>query len=52
MAKTQLLNILHNVEETLQGIDDVEQFEPWMTAAIATADCSLAKIKEVVLFRH
>jgi len=34
----------------LQGLNDVEDFEPWMTAAIATANCCISKVKEVVLF--
>ena len=28
MAKTQLMNIIHNAEEMLQSIDDVQEFEP------------------------
>lgn len=52
MAKTQLLNIMHNVQEMLDVIEDVEHFEPWMTGMLSNADCSLSKLKEVVLFRE
>ena len=52
MAKTQLLNIMHNVQEMLEVIDDLEQFEPWMTGMLSNADCSISKLKEVVLFRE
>jgi hypothetical protein len=51
MAKTQLLNIMHNVQEMLEVIEDVEHFEPWMTGMLSNADCSISKLKEVVLFR-
>lgn len=52
MAKTQLLNIMHNVQEMLEVIDELEQFEPWMTGMLSNADCSISKLKEVVLFRE
>ena len=52
MAKTQLLNIMHNVQEMLEVIDGLEQFEPWMTGMLSNADCSISKLKEVVLFRE
>lgn len=52
MAKTQLLNILHNVREILQVIDDVKDFEPWMTGMLTSADGGISKLKSVVLFRE
>jgi hypothetical protein len=52
MAKTQLLNIMHNVQEMLEVIDELEEFEPWMTGMLSNADCSISKLKEVVLFRE
>jgi hypothetical protein len=50
MAKTQLLNIMHNVHEMIDGMTEEQSFAPWMTAAIAVADSSISKIKEVVLY--
>lgn len=52
MARTQLLNIMHNVQQMLEVIEDVECFEPWMTGMLSNADCSISKLKEVVLFRE
>jgi hypothetical protein len=52
MAKTQLLNILHNVREILQVIDNVQDFEPWMTGMLTSADGGISKLKSVVLFKE
>ena len=50
MAKTQLLNIMHNAHEMIDNMTEDQTFAPWMTAAIAVADSSINKIKEVVMY--
>lgn len=52
MAKTQFLNIMHNVQEILDVIEDVESFEPWMTGLLSDADSTISRLKEFILFRE
>jgi len=50
MAKTQLQDIAHNVQEILDNINKCKDVEHWQTAMLAVANYNIDKLKETMLF--
>jgi hypothetical protein len=49
MAKTQMLNILHNAKELLHALHKCSDFEPWQASKLTIADDYVSKVKESVV---
>lgn len=50
MAKTQVLNMMHNIEELMQALRDCETVEPWQASKLTIADDYISKVKESLMF--
>ena len=50
MAKTQLQDIAHNVQDILDNIDNCKDVEHWQTAMLAVANYNIDKLKETMLY--
>ena len=50
MAKTQLQDIAHNVQDILDNIDKCKDVEHWQTAMLAVANYNIDKLKETMLY--
>lgn len=50
MAKTQVLNIMHNAKEMLQLLSKCADVEPWQASKLTIADDYMSKLKESLMF--
>ena len=50
MAKTQLQDIAHNVQEILSNIDKNQDIDHWQTAMLAVANYNIDRLKETMLY--
>lgn len=50
MAKTQLQDIAHNVQDILDNIDNCKDVEHWQTSMLAVANYNIDKLKETMLY--
>lgn len=50
MAKTQVLNMMHNIKELMQVLGGCADVEPWQASKLTIADDYISKVKESLMF--